>query len=125
MTKFHIIIYHDVSFSCLTLRDFSFRKLLKNETVPACLPDLREDIEEVMLEQAVKVYEDIHKKRYGTEKFHQLHKNLGVVAFRLGDASACTQVNVHGVEARWCGGEMACRRDGVEARWCGGEMAWR
>ena len=62
--------------------------MLQNETVRACLPHLGED----MFEQAVKVYEDIYKKKIGVKRFHKVQKETRVVAFRLGNASACTQV---------------------------------
>ena len=63
--------------------------MLQNETVRACLPHLGED----MLERAVQVYREIYQKKFGYKKFHKLLKHMGVVAFRLGNASACTQVS--------------------------------
>ena len=63
--------------------------MLQNETVRACLPHLGED----MFEHAVQVYEDIYRKKFGVKKFHKLQKEMRVVAFRLGNASACTQVS--------------------------------
>ena len=73
-------------------RTDSFRNALKEETVRACLPLLRED----MLEQAVKVYEDMYERKYGVVELRKLLRELKVVAFRLGDAddpSARTQVH--------------------------------
>ena len=78
---------HELLYIALLL---SFREMLKlkNETVRACLPHLEQD----MFEHAVKVYEDIYKKKYGVKRFHEVQKETRVVAFRLGNASTCTQV---------------------------------
>ena len=76
---------HELLYIALLL---SFREMLKNQTVRSCLPHLEED----MFEHAVKVYEDICIKKYGVKRFQEVIKETGVVAFRLGNASTCTQV---------------------------------
>ena len=48
-----------------------------------------------MFEHAVKVYEGIYEKKFGVKRFHKLQKEMGVVAFRLGNASACAQVKIY------------------------------
>lgn len=85
----HLFLHGDLTHELLYIALLlSFREMLKNETVQACLPHLEED----MLEHAVKVYEDIYKKKYGVKRFHEVQKKTRVVAFRLGNTSTCTQV---------------------------------